>query len=159
MLWCDVEVAMADVKIRRGDWLVVCDGAKAVVLENSGTAFNPKFSARATYEHEDPPTREIGTDAPRRVFQSVGGKRSAYEQADWHTQEEERFLTRLAERLDAAVYAGEAKSIILAAPPHALGIIRQNYSHTLRNALRAEVEKDFVRTPLSEIEKHFAWPM
>lgn len=149
---------MADVKIHRGDWLVVCDGAKAIVLENNGTAFNPKFRAKATYEQENPPTREIGTDAPGRAFQSVGSKRSAYEQVDWHEQEEQRFLTSLVERLDAAVTAGEAKSIIVAAPSHALGIIRQNYSRSLRNALRAEVEKDFVRTPLPEIEKHFAWP-
>jgi protein required for attachment to host cells len=150
---------MADIKIRRGDWLVVCDGAKAIVLENNGTAFNPKFRAKATYQQDDRPTREIGTDAPGRAFQSVGSKRSAYEQVDWHEQEEQRFLSGLVGRLEAAVNAGEATSIILAAPSRALGIIRQNYSHTLKSALRAEVEKDFVRTPLPEIEKHFAWPM
>jgi protein required for attachment to host cells len=149
---------MADVKIRRGDWLVVCDGAKAIVLENAGTAFNPKLKAKATYQQDDPPTREIGTDAPGRTFRSIDGTRSGYEQVDWHEQEEQRFLAKLVARLDAAVNAGEATSIILAAPPHALGIIRRGYSHTLRNALRAEVEKDFVRTPLPEIEKHFAWP-
>jgi protein required for attachment to host cells len=149
---------MDDVKIRRGDWLVVCDGAKAIVLENAGTAFNPKLRAKATYEQDDPPTREIGTDTPGRTFRSIDGSRSGYEQVDWHEQEEQRFLTRLVERLDAAVNAGEAKSIILAAPPRALGIIRRNCSHALRHALRAEIEKDFVRTPVPEIEKHFAWP-
>lgn len=150
---------MADIKIRKGDWLVVCGGAKAIVLENEGTAFTPKLKRKATYEQEDLPTREIGTDAPGRTFQSVDGPRSAYEQVNWHEREEQRFLTKLINRLDAAVNAGEAKSIILAAPPHALGVMRRNYSHTLRNALRAEVEKDFVRAPLHEIEKHFAWPV
>ena len=149
---------MADVKIRKGDWVVVCDGAKAIVLENAGTAFSPKLRAKVTYEQDDPPTRELGTDAPGRAFQSVGATRSAMEQIDWHEQEEERFLSKLADRLGAAVDAGEAKSLILVAPPHALGIIRRSYSHALRRALRAEVEKDFVRTPLPEIEKHFAWP-
>src|SRR5207237_1521899 len=101
------------------------------VLENKGTAFNPKFRAKATYEQDDSPTREIGTDAPGRTLQSVDGTRSAYEQVDWHEQEEQRFLTKLVERLEAAVNAGEAKSIVVAAPPQALGSIREAYSHAL----------------------------
>src|SRR2546421_7670163 len=47
--------------------------------------------------------REIGTDAPGRTVQSLDGPRSAYEQVDWHAQEEQRFLTKLVVRLDAAV--------------------------------------------------------
>ena len=38
----------------------------------------------------------------------------------------------------------------------ALGVLRQTYSHGLRAALRAEIDKDFVRLPLHEIEKHLA---
>jgi protein required for attachment to host cells len=158
MMGCGAEVTMTDVKIRKGDWVVVCDGAKAIVLENDGTAFAPKLRTKAIYEQEDLPTREIGTDAPGRAFQSVGMMRSSYEQVDWHEQEEQRFLAKLLDRLDAAISAGDAKSLILVAPPHALGIIRRGYSHAVRNALRAEVEKNFVRAPLREIEKHFAWP-
>jgi hypothetical protein len=45
------------------------------------------------------------------------------EQTDWHAQEEDRFLRKLADRLDAAVNAGQAKSLILIAPPRALGVI------------------------------------
>ena len=150
---------MTDVKIRKGDWLVVADGANAIILENAGTVAAPKLKARATYQQENPPTRELGTDAPGRSINSVDGRRSAMEQTDWHAQAEERFLTDLAGRLDAAVAAGQAKSLVLAAPPRALGIIRRVSSPALRRALRAEVEKDFVRKPLHEIERHFAWPM
>ena len=32
------------------------------------------------------------------------------EQTDWHTQEEEKFLRKLARHLDAAVKAGEDRS-------------------------------------------------
>jgi protein required for attachment to host cells len=149
---------MAEIKIRKGDWLVVCDGGKAIVLENEGTAFAPKLKAKATYEQDAPPTREIGTDAPGRAVQSVGSKRSAYEQTDWQGLEEERFLKGVASRLDKAVESGEAKSLVMVAPPQALGIMRQAYSPALRGALHAELEKDFVRTPLPEIEKHFTWP-
>ena len=150
---------MTDVKIRKGDWLVVADGANAVILENAGTVAAPRLKTRATYQQEDPPTRELGTDAPGRAINSVDGRRSAMEQTDWHQQAEERFLIDLAGRLDAAVAAGQAKSLVLVAPPRALGIIRRIYSSALRRALRAEIEKDLVRKPLHEIERHFAWPM
>jgi protein required for attachment to host cells len=46
--------------------------------------------------------------------------------------------------------------LILIAPPRALGVLRQTYSHGLRAALRAEIDKDFVRLPVHEIEKHLA---
>ncbi|MET0925332.1 MAG: host attachment protein, partial [Xanthobacteraceae bacterium] len=51
---------------------------------------------------------------------------------------------------------GKAKSLIMVAPPRALGVLRQAYSHNLRNALRAEIDKDFVKLPVHEIEKHLA---
>jgi protein required for attachment to host cells len=98
----------------------------------------------------------LGTDAPGRALNPPGTPRSAMEQTDWHTQEEERFLRTLADRLDAAVNAGQAKSLFLVAPPRALGVLRQAYSHALRAALRAEIDKDFVKLPVHEIEKHLA---
>ena len=44
--------------------------------------------------------------------------------------------------------------MILVAPPRALGMIRPAYSHALRAAVRAEVDKDLVKQPVHEIEKH-----
>jgi protein required for attachment to host cells len=147
---------MAKLKIRTGDWVVVCDGKKALVLENVGDEKFLNLKTREVYAHADQKTSELGTDAPGRSFSSVGSGRSAMEQTDWHEQEEHRFLHRLLGHLDAAVNAGEAKALILVAPPRALGVLRQAYSHNLRAALRAEVDKDFVRMPLHEIEKHLA---
>jgi protein required for attachment to host cells len=147
---------MQKLKIRQGDWIIVCDGKKALVLENIGDDKFLNLRTREVYEHPDPKTRELGTDAPGRALNSLGTPRSAMEQTDWHTQEEERFLRTLAGRLDAAVNAGQAKSLILVAPPRALGVLRQTYSHAVRAALRAEIDKDFVKLPLHEIEKHLA---
>jgi len=76
------------------------------------------------------------------------------EQTDWHAQTEQAFLTQLVARLDHAVGSGQIKSLIIVAPPRALGVIRQAYSHALRAALRAEIDKDLVKMPLHEIEKH-----
>ncbi len=147
---------MSILKIRHGDWVVVCDGKKALVLENEGDTKFLNLKTKKVYEHEDAATRELGTDAPGRAFSSVGSGRSAMDQTDWHDQEEQRFLHKLLGHLDAAVNAGVAKSLIIVAPPRALGVLRQSYSHNLRNALRAEIDKDLTRMPVGDIEKHLA---
>jgi protein required for attachment to host cells len=54
------------------------------------------------------------------------------------------------------VKAGRAKSIVIVAPPRALGVLRPAHSHDLRRALRAEIDKDLVSMPVHEIEKHLA---
>ena len=147
---------MPKLKIDRGDWVVVCDGAKALVLENVGDHKFPNLRTKEVHEQSDPKTRELGSDAPGRAINSVGAVRSAIEQTDWHDQTERAFLAKLAGRLDAALQAGETKSLIMVAPPRALGMIRQAYSQHLRDALRAELDKDFVKLPLHEIEAHLA---
>jgi protein required for attachment to host cells len=147
---------MADVRIRAGDWVVVCDGAKALILENAGDAKFPNLKTREVREQPDAKTREQGTDAPGRSVNSVDARRAAMEQTDFHDQAEQRFLCDLAKRLDAAVMSGEAKALILVAPPRALGVLRQAVSGNLRNAIRAEVDKDYVKLPVHEIERHLA---
>jgi protein required for attachment to host cells len=147
---------MENLRIHNGDWVVVCDGAKALILENAGDAVALNLKTKEVYVQPDPKTHEEGTDKPGRSFSSVDGRRSAVEQTDWHEQDEERFLTDLSKRLNAAVMAGEAKSLVLVAPPRALGVIRQAATPNLRKALRAEIEKDFVRMPVHEIERHLA---
>ena len=145
---------MDRVKIEQGDWVVVCDGRKALILENTGDEMFPNLRTREVHEREDAKTHEIGSDEPGRAFSSVDPTRSAMEQPDWHDQEEQRFLHALTGRLDAALGAGETKAMVIIAPPRALGVIRGNYSPMLQKAVRQEIDKDYVRMPVYEIEKH-----
>jgi protein required for attachment to host cells len=143
-------------KIERGEWVVVADGARALILENVGDSKFPDLRTREVYKQPDPKTKDIGTDRPGRSFQSVGHARSAVEQTDWHEQEEQRFLVKLAARLDKAVQSGETKSLVLVAPPRAIGILRGALTQHVRKALRAEIEKDYVKMPVDEITRHLA---
>jgi len=145
---------MTKLKIKQGDWVIVCDGKKALVLENAGDEKFLNLKTREVFDHPDAKTSDLGTGAPGRSFSSVGTGRSAVEQTDLHAQEEEKFLRKLAGHLDAAVKAGQAKSLFMVAPPRALGVLRHAYSHNLRDALRAEIDKDLVKLPVHEIEKH-----
>jgi protein required for attachment to host cells len=147
---------MAILKIRSGDWVVVCDGAKALILVNAGDGMHPNLKTVEVREQDDARTGEQGTDAPGRSINSIDARRSAMEQTDWHQLGEQRFLADLAKRLDAALTKGETKSLILIAPPRALGVLRQAYTHALRAAVKAEIDKDYVRMPVYEIEKKLA---
>jgi protein required for attachment to host cells len=147
---------MAGVKIDHGGWVVVCDGAKALVLENAGNRMTPNLSTREVYEQDDPKTSELGTGKPGRAANTLGGARSAMEQTDWHDQEETRFLTKLAARLDKAVLGGETPSLVVVAPPRAIGVLRKAFSSHVRHAIRAEVEKDYIKLPVNEITRLLA---
>jgi protein required for attachment to host cells len=145
---------MSDLLIRNGEWVVVCDGAKALVLQNDGDIKFPNLKTLEVFEQEDPPTRELGTDQPGRAYSPAGhGARSSVEQTDWHDQAEKAFLVKLAQHLDSAIAAGKMKSLVVVAPPRALGMLRPAYSHTLKGAVRVEVDKDLVKMPVHEIEK------
>jgi protein required for attachment to host cells len=145
---------MSALLIKHGEWVVVCDGAKALVLENTGDIKFPNLKTVKVFEQEDLPTHSLGSDKPGRTHSSAGNGSSAVTQTDWHNQSEQAFLTRLAQHLDAAVASGKTKSLIVVAPPRALGMIRPAYSHALKGAVRAEVDKDFVKMPVHEIKKH-----
>jgi protein required for attachment to host cells len=139
--------------IGKGHWVVVCDGRKALILENAGDEKFPNLRTKETRDHPDASTREQGASPPGRSFQSVGPRRSAVAQTDWHDEAERGFLKELAERLNSAVEAGETRAITMVAPPRALGMIRPMYSVGLRHAIAREIAKDLVKQPVHEIER------
>ncbi|HEY4140553.1 MAG TPA: host attachment family protein [Pseudolabrys sp.] len=144
---------MLELRIHKGEWVVVCDGAKALVLENVGDVKFPNLKTIEVFEHKSVATRDLGADKPGRSHSSSGAGSSTVEQTDWHEQEERAFLLQLAKHLDAAIGAGKIKSLIVAAPPRALGVLRSAYTQRLRDAVSAEVDKDFVKLPVHQIEK------
>ena len=146
-------MAAKPLSIRHKEWVVVCDGAKALVLENVGDATMPDLKTREVYQQKGAATRDLGTDAPGRAAGIDGKNRSAVGQTDWHQRNEKAFLEDLAKRLESRVSAGDVKSIVLVAPPRALGVLRNALSPALKGVVRAEIDKDLVAVPVYEIEK------
>lgn len=140
-------------KIGQGDWIVVCDGRKALILKNVGDAKFPNLQTAEVHEHPDASTQAVGTDSPGRVQASVGTARSSVEQTDWHSDAEKKFLQALSQRLEKAVMHGETKGLTIVAPPRALGVLRQAYTTQIKGALRGEVDKDLVGVAIPDIEK------
>ena len=107
--------------IRRGGWIVVCDGRKAVILENKGDALFPNLHATMIRTRLDRPTRELSTNRPGRVHESVGARRSAMEHVNFHEQAEMVFIMDLAKEVTALASFHSDARLIIVAPPRALG--------------------------------------
>ncbi len=144
---------MKKFSIGTGDWVVVCDGRKALILENQGDEKFLNLHTKETYDHPDLPTHMQGSAPPGTSHQSVGHHRSSVEQTDWHDRAERSFLHELARRLDDALSRRQVKSLTLVASPRALGMIRESYTASIRGALTQEISKDVVKFPVHEIER------
>ncbi|WP_026608396.1 host attachment protein [Methylocapsa acidiphila] len=145
---------MSKVKMHAGDWIIVSDARKALLLENEGDEMFPNLKTREVREHEEEPNRVLNADKPGRVQQSAASFRSAVEPSDRHEEADKNFINALAQRLHELVSSGQTKGLFIVAPAHALGLIRKSSSPAVRSAVRAELDRDLIHLPVYEIEKH-----
>lgn len=136
--------------------VVVCDGARALFLADTGIPPQPRLSVLESFAEPHPATAAQGTERPGRVHESAGPSRSAVEQTDFHAEAEAAFLGKVAARLGAFVDAGSAARIMLVAPPKALGTLREILPAPVKDCIDGEIAKDLVKLPLDEIGRHIA---
>jgi protein required for attachment to host cells len=137
-------------------WVVVCDGVKALVLRNDGDAEHLALTLLQRTGESLPPTHELGTERPGRVFKSASSVRSAVEPTDLHDEAETAFLVGVAERLNHAVLDRKVAHVALVAPPRALGVLRKHLSNAARSAIVREVGKDLAGLSVPDITRHLA---
>ncbi|MFP3542247.1 host attachment family protein [Rhizobium sp. SIMBA_035] len=147
---------MADIRVPWESWVVVCDGAKALFMQNTGDAQIMNLQVQETLTQPNEPTRELGTDKPGRTSAPDGQSASAIEQTDWQGRAEAEFLKQVAAKLDELVHQKDARRIVLVAPPKALGTLRPVLSAGAQAAISAEVAKDYTNLPVDQIERHLA---
>lgn len=144
---------MSQYVLRQGTWVAVCDGRKALMLENKGSREYPKLEVREAFEQKNPLTHLQGSSSPGRTANSMSSSRSAVEISDFHDQAERSFLHEFANYLDRQTHEHEFQSLILVAPARALGMIRPALSAATKHVIVAELDKDYVKSPIYEIEK------
>jgi protein required for attachment to host cells len=142
-----------DLRIPHDAYVFVGDGRKALVLRNEGNPQHPNLKTEQVFANDNPPTREQGTDKPGRSYASIGSRRSAMEQADWHEIEEQRFAKDVADTLYALVRERNVEALVIAAPPKILAELRKAMHQEVARRVIAEVDKDLTNQPINEIEK------
>ncbi|MDG4881053.1 host attachment family protein [Mesorhizobium sp. WSM4884] len=137
------------IKLKRGLWVIVADGEKALFLRNEGDTKYPDLQVVQEMEQENPATREQGTDKPGRYAE---GPRSAIEETDWHRLGKERFADDIADRLYKLAHRGQFEEIVLIAPPRVLGEMRQKLHKEVCEKVQAEIPKTLTNHTIFEIE-------
>jgi protein required for attachment to host cells len=144
-------------KIPADAFVLVADGRKALVLRNRGDDVHPNLEVDTTLESPaNPATHEQGADRPGRAFASVGEHRSAVGQTDWHAKAEHEFAGEIASLLERRCRAGSIKRLIVVAAPHTLASLRGAFSKGVAECVVAEIDKDFTKHPVYELEKSLA---
>jgi protein required for attachment to host cells len=140
-------------QLRHNTLVVVADGRKALFLRNEGDGVHPNLVVEHAQDRINPADRDQKTDAPGSIANSVGSARSSMQEVDFHQQEEDRFAADVGAMLKSRALANEFESLIIAAPPHTLGMLRKHYHVEVANRLAGEVPKDLTGHPIPEIEK------
>ena len=143
---------MKDIALKHEGWVVVADGEKALFLFNEGDEVYPNLKVFREMEHENPPSREQGTDKAGRLSDAGSSHRSAVENTDWHKIEKERFAREISDRLYKFAHQGRFQSLVLVAPPHVLGDLRKELHQEVARRIVAEVPKDLTKHPVDQIE-------
>ena len=144
---------MAALNIPNDALVLVGDGEKALFLRNTSSTQDVKLEIENILEQHNPASHEQGTDRPGRAFASAGTARSALEETDWHQLGEERFAAEIARRLYAMAHANEFESLVVVAPPKALGSLRKEFHKEVSDRIVAEVPKELTSHYLADIEK------
>ena len=140
--------------MKAGTYVLVCDGANAILLKNDGDAIAPKLGVVHSQKQSVPPTRELGRDAPPRVHQRVGAKRSSVERPDLHDRQEERFAREIVQDIQARMSSDKIGALIVVAPPRFLADLRRFFPGPVRKIIVAEIAKDLTNLPTQEIEDY-----
>jgi protein required for attachment to host cells len=135
-------------------WVVVADGARARLFAHIGAGTGLEPVADGVMEGSRAPERELGTDAPGRAFDSIGGQRHAVEpRVSLHDAAETAFLKRVVQRLAASHEDGAFDRLVVIAAPRALGELRRLLPASVAETLDESIAKDLTRAPLDQIER------
>lgn len=138
-------------------WIVIADGTRARVFENTGPGKGLTPVDGLRFEEEALKTSEIMSDRQGRSFSSVGPGRSAIEpHTDPADYRETEFARKTAAMLDEKYAARAFERLVIAAAPTTLGKLRKALSAATRAAITAELPKDLTNTPRQNLDKQFA---
>lgn len=140
------------IRLRHGDFVLVTDGSKALLLANEGDALTPDLRIATVLNLENPATRDQGTDRPGHFEKGSWFRRGAFEASDLHDGSEAFFAARVAQMLDHLVSQDDERRIVLVAAPRMLGHLRSRLSARIRGMVAAERDVDLVNRPLDTIE-------
>jgi protein required for attachment to host cells len=138
-------------------WVVIADGAHAKVLQF--TPEKPTLDAveDIAFKIDLPPTHDLVSDHPGRVFESHGhASHAKAPRSDPHRELKRDLAHKIAGALQMSLADQRYDKLVLVAPPTTLGDLREALAKSVRACVTAELAKDLVKLPASELQDHLA---
>ena len=130
----------------------VTDGRKMLFLRNHGDENQLDLRTESHDEREDRKDHEIKTDAAGSSKQSFGFGRPALDEADFHTQEKNRWAKEAAERINKRALNNDYEALAIIAPPKTLAELRKNLHKEAERRLLVTFNKEMTDRPIPDIE-------
>lgn len=136
-------------------WIVVADGASARILRprlrGEGFVVLYRMSGKNARKH----SAELGNRPPGRSYESASVLRHAVEpRSDPQRKEKDRFVRRLADRLNRAAKEKTFEALSLVAPAGVSRQLQEQFESACRSRLKEVREKDLVWVPDNELYRH-----
>lgn len=151
--------------MKHNAWILVSDAGRAVLLRTKENN-KPGFNVVGHFEHPDSRAhaREIATAAngsksdsppPAAHEGSHGAAGRPGAESDTSPKEVEalRFARELADVLERGLAAHEYEELMLVAPPHFLGILKNTVNAQVSKHIHSTVDKDYTSLELPELEE------
>ena len=150
--------------LERNTWILVADGERARLFRNE----SPQVTLKPAFDHEfigdQREARDIASDEKGRQRSGTGPeagppaggpfRRQTYDQqTDPKDHEKHRFLKRTAEVLEDGLERNAYHSLVLVAPPQALGELRDNLSKKVADSIVYEYNKDLTKERVDDLEE------
>ncbi len=133
--------------------VLVADGRKLLFLRNHGDEAQIDLRTEAHDEREDRKDSEIKTDAAGATAQSGGYGRPAMDEADFHQQEEDRWIKDAADELKKRALANDFEALAIIVPPKALGVLRKQLHKEVERRIVLTLNKEMTDRPIPDIEE------
>jgi protein required for attachment to host cells len=142
-------------------WYVVADGGRARILQKRRKhGERPQaFDTLKEFVSDDlhRATHDLGAERPGRTRESAGSARHAVQpRQDLHQADKQNFVHEVAAALNAANARDEFDALVLVAPAHALGDLRQALDASTQRKITAQLQKDLTKVPNADLAEHFA---
>ena len=142
-------------------WILVADGRRARVLVEQRRGAELEEPSDWAMEISEEDLYDPQDRAPRSFDRAGAGRHAMDGGRSLHEAEEEKFLKRVAERLGDAERHNQFDHLVIAAPPRALGLLRNLLPAGAKARIRADLSKDLLgesapklRERLNDLMRH-----
>lgn len=137
-------------------YVLIADAAHAKAFLSTGPGLPLQHVPDLDMYEAVPKAAEVHRHEPASSHPGVGTAHHAVGPAsDPHREMKRHFADRVVEALEAARARGAFDRLVIVCPPAMLGDVRKAMPQQLAASVLAELPKDLVKTPTSELLGHF----